>query len=63
MLLQAFALGTYPRVSRERAREIDRELRLLTRAEVVRLFDQSALHREKLFGLTKSYMVVGTEGA
>jgi hypothetical protein len=58
-LFQHLSLGSYPRVSRERAEHFDRELQLLTRRRLSSLFPDAALRRERLFGLTKSYMVVG----
>jgi len=60
-LFQHLSLGTYPRLSRERAEHFDRELQLLTRRRLRSLFPDASLHRERLFGLTKSYMVVRLE--
>jgi hypothetical protein len=57
-LFQHLSLGTYPRLSRERAEHFDRELQLLTRRRLRSLFPDASLHRESLFGLTKSYVVV-----
>ena len=58
-LFQHLSLGSYPRVSRERAEHFDRELQLLTRRRLSSLFPDASLRRERLFGLTKSYMVSG----
>jgi len=60
-LFRHLSLGTYPRLSRERAEHFDRELQLLTRRRLRSLFPDASLHRERLFGLTKSYMVVRLE--
>jgi len=55
-LLCHVRLGTYPRVDAARAREIDAELRLLSARQVRCLFPTAVIRRERLFGLTKSYM-------
>ena len=57
-LFMHMQLGTYPRLSRERAEYFDRELQLLTCRQVARLFPDAYVRRERLFGLTKSYMAV-----
>jgi hypothetical protein len=59
-LFQHIALGSYPRVSREQAEAFDHELQLLTRRQLAALFPAGTLSRERLFGLTKSYMVRGS---
>jgi hypothetical protein len=56
-MFQHISLGSYPRVSRERAKHFDLELQLLTCRRLRSLFPDAVLRRERLFGLTKSYMV------
>jgi len=58
-LFQHCRLGTYPKLSAERARAFDQELQLLTARELAGLFPAVTIRRERLCGLTKSYMVYG----
>jgi hypothetical protein len=59
-LLGHFRLGTYDIVrDREEARELVREIRLLTLREFRRLFPGAKIHRERLLGLTKSFIAYG----
>jgi len=59
-LLQRFALGWMPRLpDRERALAEARSLRLLTRAELARLFPDGCLRAERVLCLVKSWTVSG----
>jgi hypothetical protein len=59
-LLSHFRLGTYEIVrDRDYARTLVREIRLLSLSEFRRLFPQAAIHRERLVGLTKSFIAYG----
>jgi len=58
-LLMRFRLGWFPRAkTRDEAVRYAREIRLLTRREVQKLFPESRLICEKFYGLTKSFMAV-----
>ena len=57
-LLQRFNLGWFPRTPElAKAREIVESIRLLGREEFRQLFPGSELYEEKVFGLTKSFVV------
>jgi len=59
-LLGHFRLGTYDIVrDKAFARELVREIRLLSQGEFRRLFPGARIHRERLFGLTKSFVAYG----
>ncbi len=59
-LLGHFRLGTYDIVkNREYARELVREIRLLSLAEFRRLFPAAQMRRERLLGMTKSFVACG----
>ncbi len=58
-LLMRFSLGWYPRFkNKETATEAAKSVRLLTRKELKKLFPHATIHKEKLAGLTKSYVVI-----
>jgi hypothetical protein len=57
-LFQHVALGPYPKVDAVRARAFHEELCLLSHRQFARLFPDATIERERLFGLTKSYMAV-----
>jgi len=60
LLVSHFALGWYRRAtSRTAALEAVRSVRLLTERELRELFPGSSLWRERLVGLTKSFIVYG----
>jgi hypothetical protein len=59
-LVRRFQLGWIPRTLDARAaRESVSSIRLLTRAEVTELFPGATIHRERLCGLTKSFVACG----
>jgi hypothetical protein len=59
-LLQHFDLGWHPRTrDYEKAREQVAGIRLLSGREMRMLFPRATLYRERLFGLTKSYVAHG----
>ena len=59
-LVHRFDIGWYKRIpSLEKARDEVRSIQLLTRRRFSDLFPGAALHEEKLFGLTKSFVVYG----
>jgi Methyltransferase domain len=59
-LLGRFRLGTYDIVTdRDYARELVREIRLLSLGEFSRLFPVANIYRERLLGLTKSFVAYG----
>jgi hypothetical protein len=59
-LLGRFRLGTYDIVTdREHARELVREIRLLSLAEFESLFPVASIYRERLLGMTKSFVAYG----
>lgn len=63
-LLMRFNLGWYPRcTSKQEATNIVLSVRLLTRKELKILFPRATIHRERLAGLTKSFVVAGPAGA
>jgi hypothetical protein len=60
-LLQRFDLGWYQKMpDREAARQHVRSHRLLTERELRRLFAGGSLYKEKIFGLTKSFVAYGS---
>jgi hypothetical protein len=59
-LLGRFRLGTYDIVTdREYARELVREIRLLSLREFSSLFPVANIYRERLLGMTKSFVAFG----
>ena len=59
-LLRRTAVGWYPREpDPERARAAVREIRLLTRRELMRLFPGAEVREERFLGLVKSFTVFG----
>ncbi len=59
-LLMRFNLGWYRRCNdKEKATAIVRSVRLLTRKELKALFPRATIHKERLAGLTKSFVVAG----
>jgi hypothetical protein len=59
-LLRRFSLGWVPRMPNPaEAREFVRSIRLLTSDELAGLFPGAAIHRERVCGLTKSFVVTG----
>lgn len=61
-LVRHFSLGWYPAIrDRERARSEVTSIRLLTKAELERLFPDATIFEERFFGLVKS-LVAYTEG-
>lgn len=62
-MVQRAALGWYPRVpDRAEAEALVRSIRLLSGGEMQRLFPKATLHRERLMGLTKSFIAAGGFG-
>ena len=58
-MLRRFRLGWYEKTTdRARAEKIVRSIRLLTRSELKKLFPGAVIHRERLFGMVKSFVVV-----
>lgn len=56
-LVQHFNLGWCPRIpDRARALREVQEIRLLTKAEMQRLFPDAKIFEEKFFGMTKSFV-------
>ena len=59
-LLRRFSLGWVPRMpDPAKARAFVRSIRLLTGDELTGLFPGAAIHRERVCGLTKSFVVHG----
>jgi hypothetical protein len=59
-LVQRFKLGHIDRhPDRGQAERVVRSIRLLTAEDLRSLFPDAMLHRERIFGLTKSLMVLG----
>ncbi|NIA14089.1 MAG: methyltransferase domain-containing protein [Nitrospiraceae bacterium] len=57
-LMTRFALGYFPEpLSKEEARDIAKNTRLLTAGELMSMFPGGLLHRERLLGITKSLVV------
>jgi hypothetical protein len=62
-LLRRFSLGWVPRMpDAAEARAFVRSIRLLTRDELAALFPDATLHRERIGGLTKSFVAYGGFG-
>ena len=60
LLVRHFDIGWYKKMPvREQAAELVRSHRLLTEKEMLQLFPQSNIYREKFLGLTKSFVVYG----
>jgi SAM-dependent methyltransferase len=60
MLLRRFALGWYPRQpDRRAARDIATSIRLVSHGELKRWFPGATIVRERVFLLTKSFVVLG----
>lgn len=58
-LLARFSLGFIERThSEERAYEVLREFRLLTKSEVARLFPSATIYAERILGIPKSYIAI-----
>jgi hypothetical protein len=59
LLVMRFDLGWYKKTTnRQKAIEVCRSIRLLTKKELNILFSGSTIHKEKFFGLTKSYILL-----
>ncbi|MBN4006555.1 methyltransferase domain-containing protein [Nostoc sp. LPT] len=59
-LLTNFALGWYDKVSdKQLARRIANSIKLLSKRKFLNLFPEAQLYEEKVFGLTKSFIVYG----
>jgi 2-polyprenyl-3-methyl-5-hydroxy-6-metoxy-1,4-benzoquinol methylase len=57
-LIRHFALGWTPRISdRKEAEELFRSIRLLTKKELMKLFPGAKIYNEKVFGVTKAFIV------
>lgn len=62
-LVQHFRMGWCPRITdRERALREVQEIRLLTKAEMQRLFPTAQIFEEKFFGVTKSFVAYTAPG-
>jgi hypothetical protein len=62
-LLNNYKLGWYGKcMSKSEAREKAKETRLLTAREIAKMFPRSILRKEKVFGLTKSFVILGGWG-
>lgn len=60
LLTRIFSLGHFPRAkTKQHAEEIVDSAQLLAFKDVEVLFPMSIIHREKVFGLTKSFIVTG----
>ncbi len=58
-LVRHFSLGWYKRTpNREKAKEICRSIRLLTKKELQDLFPEAEIHTERFMGLPKSFIVI-----
>ncbi len=59
-LVTHFDIGWYRRTpDREKALEIVNSIRLLTRKELQKIFPAATIYREKILGLTKSFLIYG----
>lgn len=60
-LIRRFDLGWYEKIpDKDRAREHVLSHRLLTEREMVTLFPEGQLYKERFFGMTKSFIAYGT---
>ena len=60
LLLQNFKLGWFSKTpDKVKAREIVESIRLLDKREFISLFPNAELYEEKIFGMTKSFVVYG----
>jgi len=60
LLLQNFRLGWFSKTpDKAKAREIVESIRLLDKREFISLFPNAELYEEKIFGITKSFVVYG----
>ena len=63
LLLQNFRLGWFSKTpDKAKAREIVESIRLLDKREFISLFPNAELYEEKIFGMTKSFVVYGGWG-
>jgi ubiquinone/menaquinone biosynthesis C-methylase UbiE len=59
-LMRHFNAGWYARLTdREKAHELLNSVRLLSMSDLQKLFPEATIYREKVFGLTKSFIVCG----
>ncbi len=57
-LIRHFNLGWYKKTkNKKRSHEIANEIKLLSRKKLLNLFPQGKLYEEKIFGLTKSFVI------
>ena len=57
-LIRRFNLGWYKKTkNKKRSHEIANEIKLLSRKKLLNLFPQGKLYEEKIFGLTKSFVI------
>jgi ubiquinone/menaquinone biosynthesis C-methylase UbiE len=60
LLLQSFKLGWFSKTpDKAKAREIVESIRLLDKREFLSLFPNAEVYEEKIFGMTKSFVVYG----
>lgn len=58
-LVMNFSLGWYPKINnRKNARQICQSIHLLTKSQVRDLFPEATIYRERLLGLTKSFIAL-----
>jgi 2-polyprenyl-3-methyl-5-hydroxy-6-metoxy-1,4-benzoquinol methylase len=63
LLLQNFNLGWFVKTpDQAKAMEIVEGIRLLSKREFVSLFPKASIYKEKVFGMTKSYVAYGGWG-
>jgi len=63
LLLQNFKLGWFSKTpDKAKAREIVESIRLLDKREFISLFPNAEIYEEKIFGMTKSFVVYGGWG-
>jgi SAM-dependent methyltransferase len=59
-LVTTFKIGWYDRITDDKkAWELVNEVRLLTKTEFISIFPSACLYQEKVFGLTKSFVLYG----
>jgi Methyltransferase domain len=58
-IVSRFNISWYGRLSPPDARRLVEEIRLITRSELSRLFPDAELYRERVMGLTKSFIAYG----